>query len=61
MRASQTVLPFKLTASDESLTAHAGLVLFDLTRIWERWALLACPVLAVPPGMIHWRTSRLLS
>ena len=29
MRASQTVLPFKLTASDESLTAHAGLVLFD--------------------------------
>jgi hypothetical protein len=26
MRASQ---PFKLTASDESLTAHAGLVLFD--------------------------------
>src|SRR6516225_7771447 len=29
MRASQTVLPFKLTASNESLTAHAGLVLFD--------------------------------
>ena len=29
MRASQTVLPFKLTASDELLTAHAGLVLFD--------------------------------
>jgi hypothetical protein len=29
MRASQTVLPFTLTASDESLTAHAGLVLFD--------------------------------
>ena len=29
MRASQTVLPFKLTASDESLTAHAGLVLVD--------------------------------
>ena len=29
MRASQTVLPFKLTASDESLTAQAGLVLFD--------------------------------
>jgi hypothetical protein len=29
MRASQTVLPFKLTASDESLTPHAGLVLFD--------------------------------
>ena len=29
MRASQTVLPFKLAASDESLTAHAGLVLFD--------------------------------
>ena len=28
MRASQTVLPFKLAASDESLTAHAGLVLF---------------------------------
>jgi hypothetical protein len=27
MRASQTVL--QLTASDESLTAHAGLVLFD--------------------------------
>src|SRR5664279_6446003 len=29
MRASQTVLPFKLAASDESLTAQAGLVLFD--------------------------------
>jgi hypothetical protein len=29
MRASQTVLPFKLTASDESLTAQAGLALFD--------------------------------
>jgi hypothetical protein len=29
MRASQTVLPFKLAASDESLTSHAGLVLFD--------------------------------
>jgi hypothetical protein len=28
MRASQTVLPFKLAASGESLTAHAGLVLF---------------------------------
>ena len=28
MRASQTVLPFKLAASAESLTAHAGLVLF---------------------------------
>jgi hypothetical protein len=28
MRASQTVLPFKLAASDESLTAHAGLALF---------------------------------
>ena len=28
MRSSQTVLPFKLAASDESLTAHAGLVLF---------------------------------
>ena len=62
MRASQTVLPFKLTASDESLTAHAGLVLFDEYL----GALLAssitnCPVLAVPPGMIHRRTSRLLS
>jgi hypothetical protein len=29
MRASQTVLPFKLTASDESLPARTGLVLFD--------------------------------
>jgi hypothetical protein len=29
MRASQTVVPFKLTASDESLKAHAGLVRFD--------------------------------
>lgn len=28
MGASQTVLPFKLAASDESLTAHAGLALF---------------------------------
>jgi hypothetical protein len=29
MRASQMILAFKLTTSDESLTAHAGLVLFD--------------------------------
>jgi hypothetical protein len=28
MRASQTVRPFKLAASDESLTAHARLALF---------------------------------
>jgi hypothetical protein len=28
MGASQTVLPFKLAASDESLTAHSGLALF---------------------------------
>ena len=28
MRASQTVLPLKLAASGESLTAHAGLVRF---------------------------------
>ena len=64
MRASQTVLPFKLTASDESLTAHAGLVLVD--EYLERWALLAssitnCLVLAAPPGMIHRSTSRFLS
>jgi hypothetical protein len=64
MRASQTVLPFKLTASDESLTAHAGLVLFD--EYLGAMASLAsstmnCPVLAVPRGMIHRRTSRLLS
>ena len=29
MGSSQTVLPFKLAASDESLTAHGGLALFD--------------------------------
>ncbi len=28
MGSSQTVLPFKLAASDESLTAHGGLALF---------------------------------
>ena len=28
MGASQTVLPFKLAATDESLTAHGGLALF---------------------------------
>ena len=29
MGSSQAVLPFKLAASDESLTAHGGLALFD--------------------------------
>jgi hypothetical protein len=35
MGASQTVLPFKLAATDESLTAHSGLMLFGDMR--ERW------------------------
>ena len=63
MRASQTVLPFKLTASDESLTAQAGLVLFGeyLGAMGIAGLITNCPVLAVPPGMIHRRTSRLLS